>query len=132
MKRLSNEFWVGAMVIVVIGISLVACGPTAEEMYQQEQQRQQQDALKDTLVVVPTVNGRPDWHQARHIYNASDFGLVPGVIVRWYPEGIDEEDLTEDKFPEAYIHIKTPDGTVKVLRANSYIWKQLNTYDTLR
>lgn len=111
--------------IILILMILTACfscaGPSLAEIEQY-----QQDSLKAARPVTPT---NKKW--LNNTYNASDFGLVPGVVVRWVPDEL-PNNITPETFPVVTIHIKQSDGVTKALPCTYDMWQQLLTGDTLR
>ncbi len=117
---------------IAAGYLLSGCGPSAEEMAAQAQ------AVKDSIAAVKEMTAAEKITVTDpnitppHTYNASDFGLPSGIVVRWVPRTIADDVDGESNFPEVYIHIKGADGVIKISRANWNIWQNLITGDTLR
>lgn len=118
---------------IAAGYLLSGCGPSAEEMAAREQVKQDSiaqatlDAVTKPIATTTNADNTP-----AHTYNASDFNLPVGIVVRWMPRTIPDDVDGDSNFPEVYIHIKQADGIVRISRANWNIWQNLVTGDTLK
>lgn len=115
-----------------------SCGPSAEQRKYMEihhtdtipTDAQMRGDVEPVSIPVASVSEPVDPDKVpNHTYDANDFGLIPGVIVRWVPRSIPDE-YTD--FPIVFIHIRQENGITKIMRADQNIWTNLNTGDTLR
>ena len=114
--------------LLLTTLVLTSCGPSREELMAREKMRADslQALTTDTLVKVS--DGKVGY------YYASDFGLVPGKVIRWMPndDEVIEAGFERDDDYEVYIHILQSDGSVKVMKSTKYAWRNLYTGDVLR
>ena len=121
----------------IIGIILIAsmfasCGPSEEEL--EYRQKQINDSVA-AIVVEPEVAEVKEVIPKRPtFYNASDFKLVPGTIIKWAPNDDDkiEEGFKTDKFFKCWVHLQQEDGSVKVMEVDEFAWRNLYTGDVLK
>lgn len=118
------------LLIGVIAVIFSACGPSKEELERRELARQ--DSIKTVADSAKTKSVK-----APAYYSASDFGLVPGKIIRWTAgDGIADDQILdaekEGKTFTIYVHIQQEDGTIKVMQASTYAWDNLYEGDMLK
>jgi len=127
-------------IILILCTVLLSCGPSAEErlwMKLHHTDTIPTDAqLKDIPKPVPQeilTSDVPDSNiKPNNTYDANDFGLIPGIIVRWVPNSLPDDHPIGDNFPSVFIHIRNNEGITKIFKADQNIWTNLDTYDTLR
>lgn len=109
---------------VIINV-LMSCGPCTDEKCCGSEIRR-----KDSIATTTTIDEN---YGAPVTYYASDFGLMPGVIVRWIPRSIDNS-ITEATFAtvDVAVHVQGFDGVTKVFKADWKAWTNLTTGDTLK
>jgi hypothetical protein len=108
---------------------LTSCGPSREELEAREKFMSDSiQALGIDTTLVKVSDGKVGY------YYASDFGLVPGKVIRWMPndDEVIEAGFERDDDYEVYIHILQSDGSVKVMKSTKYAWRNLYTGDVLR
>lgn len=123
--------------IFVILISLTSCGPSAAEKKKMEEKRRdslaaiRDESTSSNVIAEPNVN--VSHSHGSKCYLASDFGLVPGVIVRWAPSDETLNAVPEGQtYPDIWVHVLQPNGIVKIIKTDEVVWKNLYTGDTLK
>lgn len=122
--KIANKILFIILILIILSTFWGCAGPSLAET--ERIKITPQDSLKPT-----PVSSTPTNKWKNNTYNASDFGLVPGVVVRWVPDEL-PKDITINTFPEVHIHIKQNDGVTKVFLCTFDMWQQLLTNDTLR
>lgn len=122
--------------LILLLTLIVGCGPSAEEKAHMEKMKQDSIELYDRTQVLKQIQAKEAAKQqeiakaSRPIYRASDFGLIPGVIVRQSPA--DNDALTPSYNGIIAFHIRIPDGTIKVIDIPERTWKLLYIGDSLQ
>lgn len=121
-----NKVFIGLCVLV----SLVSCGPSKAEIEMLEIERQarvdsaiRQDSLTDAQLNQIQVE------QATDYYIASDFNLIPGIIVGWAPdEEVIQTWICSVRDGTIYVHIQDSNGggAIKAIECDYKTWVNLH------
>ena len=125
--------------IFLCAIMIVSCGPSKEELdAQKERAKITADSISTALIKVLEDSTEPEVKETTSnrltFYNASDFKLVPGKIIKWAPsdDAVIDEGFKTDKFFKCWVHLQQEDGSVKVMEVDEFAWRNLYTGDILK
>ena len=131
--------------IILIAISclaLISCGPSKEEIEARQRAIQDSidaaqpsiDAEKRAADSIAQVAKNIEYRRQKGYYLASEFGLVPGIVVDWSPQDDDyiQQQLDAGKPLKIYIHIRQDDGAIRVLECDERTWHNIHTNDILK
>lgn len=126
------------LIYLLLIIALISCGKTNEQLATEEKAKQ--DSIMNIAAnhamsrLVDAADGRliqsAVYENAKHIYMAVDYGLIPGIIVRQTPR--DWDGSTPFPTDIACFHIRQPNGIVKTVPINEQIWTVLYIGDSLQ
>lgn len=124
--------------IFLCAIMIVSCGPSREEIESAIARRHAiADSISASIVSRLEETSEPEVKETTKrltFYNASDFKLVPGKIIKWAPsdDAVIEEGFKTDKFFKCWVHLQQEDGSVKVMEVDEFAWRNLYTGDILK
>lgn len=128
---------------IILSLSVflvVACGPTREELearnkFIKDSTASVTEAVRlDSISMASFEEVKEEVPERQAYYNAIDFKLIPGTIVKWAPgdDAVIEEGFKNDKFFKCWVHIQQIDGSVKVMPVDEFTWHNLYTGDVLK
>ena len=121
--------------IILCATMIVSCGPSKEEL--DARNKYIADSISASIVSRLEETSEPEVKETTKrltFYNASDFKLVPGKIIKWAPsdDAVIEEGFKTDKFFKCWVHLQQEDGSVKVMEVDEFAWRNLYTGDILK